>query len=386
MPKSKAEIKAEERAAKERAKAEARAEKERRKTEQAAAKAAKQAAKDQEKAAKLAAKDQAKAAKQAAMDQAKEAKEASKPKPEPKPQPEPKPEKPRREKKQKQNDDGKKKRFPWLLILLLLLLLCGGGYAIYKYVYLPNATNADGSSRPINHIDAPRTNAFTYNTDMIEYSQRDVVANRDKVCRFLAPYISEYLASRHYTSARAAMMDRVNQYAQVRLDELLGDQMAVQRFLPYTDYIYEYNHDFLKYIRAGRSRVTVQTELMNLSLLDQMLNQLVTELGLEPDGAGFDAKQVAAVKKSEEPKPVATAHFETASKQGFDIIAGFNVNRDRAVQLASRLKSLGCDAYIIDKNGLYYVSMGSAPTRTAAEALFKHIKSWYDGDAAIKEW
>jgi hypothetical protein len=47
------------------------------------------------------------------------------------------------------------------------------------------------------------------------------------------------------------------------------------------------------------------------------------------------------------------------------------------------LKALGSDAYIISKSGGYYVSMGSAPTRTAAEAMEKHIKSWYKSDVKI---
>ncbi len=375
MPKSKAELKAEEKAEKERLKAEKAAAKKREEEARAEAKRAEAEAKAEAKRAEAESKAAAKRAeieaKAAAKAEKAQAKQAKKPKKEPKPK--------------KERKDDKKKRFPWLLILLLLLLLACAGYFGYKYLMAnDSAAPADVENRE--HLDVSHTNDFTYNTDMIEYTPGDVNANRDQICRYLAPYISEYLASRRYTSAKAAMMDRVGNYAQMRLEELLGEKMAVQRFLPYTDYIYEYNYDFLKMVRATRSRVTVQTELMNLSMLGDMLDQLVRELGLEQDGAGFTAQQVAAVKKSEEPKPVITAHFETSSKQGFDIIAGFNVNRDRAVQLAYRLKSQGCDAYIIDKNGLYYVSMGSAPTRTAAEALYKHIKSWYDGDAAIKEW
>ena len=73
------------------------------------------------------------------------------------------------------------------------------------------------------------------------------------------------------------------------------------------------------------------------------------------------------------------------SKQGFDIIAGFYLNKGTAAKLTARLHSQGCDAYIIEKDEMYYVSMGSAPTRTKAEALYNHIKSWYDGDIVIKK-
>ena len=73
------------------------------------------------------------------------------------------------------------------------------------------------------------------------------------------------------------------------------------------------------------------------------------------------------------------------SKQGFDIIAGCYLNRQTATKMTARLHELGCDAYIIEKNDLFYVSMGSAASRTSAESLFHHIKSWYDGDIVIKQ-
>ena len=56
------------------------------------------------------------------------------------------------------------------------------------------------------------------------------------------------------------------------------------------------------------------------------------------------------------------------------------------MKMAQNLKRQGCDAYIIDKNGMYYVSMGSASSQTAIDATYKHIKSWYHGDASIKKW
>ena len=120
-------------------------------------------------------------------------------------------------------------------------------------------------------------------------------------------------------------------------------------------------------------------------------------MGLEPDaGAPRTAEQVQQVKteerkaienrkSKEEPAPV-KVNVEQDSRQGFDIIAGFYLDRASAARLTARLHELGSDAYIIEKNNMYYVSMGSAKNRTAAEALFKHIKGWYDGDVAIKQW
>ena len=79
-------------------------------------------------------------------------------------------------------------------------------------------------------------------------------------------------------------------------------------------------------------------------------------------------------------------YVQKGSKQGFDIIAGFYLNKNTAANLTAKLHDMGCDAYIIELNDLYYVSMGSANSQTAAEALMKHIKSWYDGDVVIKKW
>ena len=86
-------------------------------------------------------------------------------------------------------------------------------------------------------------------------------------------------------------------------------------------------------------------------------------------------------KPYEEVVPEAPTFKE--SKQGFDIVAGFFTSKKSANKCANQLKALGSDAYIISKSGGYYVSMGSAPTRTAAEAMEKHIKSWYKSDVKI---
>ena len=85
-------------------------------------------------------------------------------------------------------------------------------------------------------------------------------------------------------------------------------------------------------------------------------------------------------------KQKATAYTTKESKQRFDVIEGFYINKDTADKMVSRLHAQGCDAYIIEKNDGFYVSLGSASTYTKAEALFNHLKSWYDGDIAIRQW
>ncbi len=297
-------------------------------------------------------------------------------------------------KKAKKEDNGKKRRFPWWILFLLLLLLLLGGAAYYYFkVYRPSQPTAEyiPSSRP---TDVELVTDLTYNTDMLTYGPRDIDHHSDRVCRYMTDYIYSYLAYRHYTSAMAPMMERVHQYATQRLGELMADRFAVQRLYPFNDYIYSHNEPYLHQKFAAAQRVKVQGELLDMNTLDGMLDQLVNELGLEPDAAAA-AQPTPAV--AQRPQPAATRQqpteeapvrvsMEEQSRQGFDIIAGFYLDRATAARLTARLHELGSDAYIIEKNNMYYVSMGSAKSRTAAEALFKHIKAWYDGDIAIKQW
>ena len=291
--------------------------------------------------------------------------------------------------------EDKKRRFPWWLLLLLLLLLLLGGAAYYYFkIYRPSQPTAEYiPSQPMG--DVALVTDLTYNTDLLEYNQRDIDYHSDLVCRNMTDYIYSFLAYRHYTGAMEPMMERVYQYTKERLGTLLADRFAVQRLYPFNDYVYSHNEPYLRQVFAQHQRCTVQGELIDMHLLDEMLDKLVSELNLEPDA---NAPRTAGEQTAATAKPAAkpaTAQAEEApikvnmeqnSKEGFDIIAGFYLDRDRAARLTARLHELGSDAYIIEKNNMYYVSMGSAKNRTAAEALFKHIKSWYDGDIAIKQW
>jgi hypothetical protein len=248
------------------------------------------------------------------------------------------------------------------------------------------------------HLDVPAENDLTYNCDALVYSNAEMMDNSGKVCVAMDAYISDFLAARNYRGGKAAMMDRVRQYADRRMNDMMGDRYAVQRMLPYSDYITAHCEPWMRYSYASKVRGIVQSELMNLDLLNQMLDQLVGDLGMQQGEKEYTAAEVqqvraqereAVVKKKpavEEEPVVAPAYTTKESKQGFDVIAGFYINKATANKMASRLHAQGCDAYIIEKNDGYYVSMGSAPTRTKAEALFNHLKSWYDGDIAIKQW
>lgn len=313
---------------------------------------------------------------------------------------------PRTEEPAPETGEKKQKKSRWwilLLLLLLLLLLGAGAYCYFKGIFPSKQATVTAPFQDRERVDAPATNDLTFNTDLIEYSDREMMRTSDLVCFNMAEYINGFLTDRGYTSARVPMMERVRQYSNQRMIELLGERFAVQRFIPYDDYVYKYNEPYLKYVYANRSRVKVQSELMDEGLLDEMLRRMIDELGLKPDGAGAAPKTAAEVQevKAAERREIETrrqaavekqqsapvnVNVARDSKQGFDIIAGCYLNRQTATKMTARLHELGCDAYIIEKNDLFYVSMGSAATRTSAESLFHHIKSWYDGDVVIKEW
>ena len=296
-------------------------------------------------------------------------------------------------------DNGEKKRrslWPIVLILLCLLLLIGGGYYL-----LSGKKNAAPTTTAKNttHINVGAVNAFTYNPDMINYSGREIEQQSDLVCRFMSDYIGQYLADRNFSGARAPMMDRIRQYANERLGQMLGDRFAVQRLIPYNDYIYNYNEPFMKGSYARSCRGKVQSELMNYRSLDDMLYRLADELGLQPDGNGRKTAAEVQQVKADEKKAIERrrqqaqngeaptyVYVEKGSKLGYDLIAGFYLNKTTAAKMTARLHEMGCDAYIIEFSDMYYVSMGSANSQTAAEALYKHVKSWYDGDVVIKKW
>lgn len=367
------------------------AEKEIAKREKEAKKKAEAQAIAEEKARKQAEKDRAKAAKEAEK-QAKKNKELAD---------ELMPITPAATTEDKGDDKGKKRKaWPIVLILILLLGLGAGAYMLLNGKGTPSGNEVASTDTGRKHLqDVGNTNSLTYNTDMLTYGQRDIVRNSDMTCRFMAEYINTYLSDRNYSNARVPMMDRVRQYSNDRMTELMGDRYAVQRLIPYNDYVYKYNEKWMASVYASRVRHTVQGELMNYRALDDILYRMVDELGLQPDAAGKKtAAEVQQVKETEKKatSKKATAkqptdapvyvYVEKGSKQGYDLIAGFYLNKATAAKQTARLHEMGCDAYIIEFNDLYYVSMGSASSQTSADALLKHIKSWYDGDVVIKKW
>ncbi len=341
---------------------------------------ARKEAKEAEKQAKRDAKEAAKEAKRQAKEAAKQSKKKEK------------------AETPKANEEKKGKgRRGWLIILLLLLVLLLGGGAAYYFLVMKGATPSTSGkvAKKDKHLNVPVENAFTYNVDMISYNKQEIAQNSNMVCAFLTDYISQFVTAEGYAKARVPMMDRVRQHSDIRINTLLGPRFAVQRFIPYNDYIYNYNEPCLKEYYADSARIIVQRELMDMDTLREMLRQVVDEFGLQPGNVAAETA-TAAPAPATTPAPTAKkkgnvndnpvyVYVEKNSKQGFDIIAGFYLNKSTAAKMTARLHEQGCDAYIIEKNEMFYVSMGSAPTRTKAEALYNHIKGWYDGDIVIKQ-
>ena len=182
-----------------------------------------------------------------------------------------------------------------------------------------------------------------------------------------------------------AFLAQTHQYVNTTLTELLTDEdYHPQMLLPYKDYVREANMESLKYRKMHKQVISVQSDLLDREFLEDLLSQVIPDEEVIPEPTA-DKPKAAAKPKADKPAAV-TSHVATQSKQGFDVIAGFSVNKANADKLCRQLKSKGCDAYIINRNGLYYVSMGSAASRTEIEARYNHIKEWYKGDISIKKW
>ena len=343
--------------------------KERRMAEKAAAKAERDARKAAEEAEKAA----ARRAEAALRDQEREAKELAKAAKEQEKRAA------KALKQEKKKDEKKKRGGAWLWLLLLLLLLLGcGAYYYFTRVHTPKGENF------AREVELSYKDQFTEDRNLLQFDERDISRSTILVHNFMADYVHQFLMARHYGNAFAPVMNQVDQYADSRLHELMVEGYCVKRFFPYEDFWLKRNYTEYKEVGANYYRCKVQGELMNLDFLDGLLDDIVVGLGLHADGYGLNGYGAGAGggrgnananKKNDQPyvEVVPEAPTFKNSKQGFDIIAGFFTSKKSANKCANQLKALGSDAYIISKSGGYYVSMGSAPTYTAAQAMEKHI-------------
>ena len=318
----------------------------------------------------------------------------------------------------KDKKEKKKGRFwkalLWILVILIILLACA--FAIDRYLfnsqgrqwvsqYIPAlAPTQSGESEsaatsatftlPENYDkEAARDNItpFTFSADGMQFDASEINEQSDKIMSRMDSYLKGFLKQMKQQENEELFLDHVRHYINNSLTELTTDKTFYpQSLLNYEDYVRQSYLTWIKSTALNRKSHIVQANLMDRETLERLLSEVVPADELTPDPALAEKPEktnakAAATNKTAKPVPV-RSHIATQSKQGFDIIAGFSVNKSNADRLCSQLKGKGCDAYIINRNGLYYVSMGSAASRTEAEARFKHIKEWYKGDISIKQW
>ncbi|GEM_PF-1699177 len=298
-----------------------------------------------------------------------------------------------------QEKNKKKRGWLWIVLLLLLALI---GCAIYYFMTKGGQSANNGNyakevdwSRydyadmmPMGTIDIDMLN-------MLEFDENRIAITANNLHVYMSEYIHNFLLARHYSNAFVPMMNSIDQYANERLHELMVPGMSSKRFHAYTDFWKDRHlNNYMAW--GGRYyQYKVQEELMDVELLEKILDDLVVRLGLHADGFGLTNKGAAGQGKGNQYKSLVDRPFEETvpeaptfrnSKQGYDVIAGFATDKKKANKLANQLKKLGSDAYIISKSGGYYISMGSAPTLTAAQAMENHIKAWYQGPVSIKNF
>lgn len=297
-------------------------------------------------------------------------------------------------------EEKKKKKHGWLWIILLLLLALIG-CAVYYFVTRGNQTTGNENyakevtwSRYDNSDMMPIPCIDTNMLNLLEFDENQIANTVNNVHIYMSEYIHNFLLARHYSNAFATVMNSIDQYANERLHELMVPGMSTKRFHPYNDFWMAHHINSYRNWGSRYYQYKVQGELMDVELLENVLDDLVVRLGLHADGFGLPNKGGAAAKGNQYKSLVDRPFEETVpeaptfrnSKQGYDIIAGFATDKKKANKLANQLKKLGSDAYIISKSGGYYISMGSAPTLTAAQAMENHIKSWYQGPVSIKNF
>ena len=317
--------------------------------------------------------------------------------------------------KNDKKDKGDKKKggfwkaLLWILAILLVLLACAA--VIDRYLF--NSQGRDWLMQKVNierghkAIDENEFSAaivtgdeeevgnvgfYTFSSEGLQFDENEIDAQSHKIVDRMSNYFTRFLKDLKQSENEDVFVEQVEHFCKLRLTELLDDKaFHPQSLLTYKDYVRDAYMPYLKQRQIDFKSWTIYKELMNQETLERLLSEVVPADELTPDPEEIAAEQKkaaeAAKKKAAAAKPAATkSHVATASKQGFDLIAGFSVNKSNADRLCSQLKGKGCDAYIINRNGLYYVSMGSAASRTEIEAKYTHVKEWYKGDVSIKKW
>ena len=220
--------------------------------------------------------------------------------------------------------------------------------------------------------------SFAFDLSNVEVTAPDAVAtNKNMILKRLSGRIERFVKGKQYSTAAEKLKGKIGQF----IEERLGDKFNTQTFnvtnlMPYTtdNFVRQYVGDELQTRKQRRVRYEVIEEIFANNMLGQYLDELIN--------AGEVSKDVVKAPAA----PVYTAPVYTAPKAGFDVIAGTYRDKQSAMRMASSLRSKGAGAYVIEKGGLYYVSAGSAPSRTAADKVMYQLKTWYTSNLSIKQW
>lgn len=317
-----------------------------------------------------------------------------------------------KKKKKEKKKGGFWKAILWILATIIILLACafvidhyllnskGCQWVMQQVGYNSNSVKAvseipdDFPTAPADYDKDEAHDNITQNTlslEGLQYSTDEIDAQSDNIISYLTPFLLNQLKEMGFSGSKELFLSKAREFANNRLNELLVDDSYHPEVLfNYDDYVRESLMSYLKDVKMRRRSSAIQAELMHRSTIEQIISQIAPDevLPTTTEEAEPVQRQAApAQNKKAEAKPAAThSQFLSSSKQGYDVIAGYTVKKENADRLCSSLKSKGCDAYVIEINQGYYISMGSASSNTAIEATFNHIKEWYQGNIYIKKW
>ena len=222
--------------------------------------------------------------------------------------------------------------------------------------------------------------AFAYDLSTVTVNDPDAVeTNKSQILKRLSGKIKAFVTSKQYSTAADKLQAKLGEFVTERLEDKFGshpEDFQIADLMPYTtdNFVRKYVGDELQTRKQRRVRYEVIEEILENNILGQYLDELVN--------AGEVSKDVFKAP----PAPVYTAPLYTSPKQGFDVIAGTYRDKQSAMKMASNLRKKGAGAYVIERGGLYYVSAGSAPSRTAADKVLFQLKTWYTSNLSIKQW
>ena len=242
-------------------------------------------------------------------------------------------------------------------------------------------TNDGAGATVTNDYDYKKYNSsFAYDLSNVTLNDPAAIEkNKKQILKHLSSRIKAFVTFKQYSTAADKLEAKLGEFVTERLNDKYGshpEDFHIADLMPYTtdNFVRKYIGDELQTRKQHRVHYEIIEEILENNILGQYLDELIN--------AGEVSKDVFKAPSA----PVYTAPLYTSPKQVFDIIAGTYRDKQIAMKKASELRSKGTGAYVIERDGLYYVSAGSAPSRTAADKVYFHLKTWYKSELSIKQW